>query len=170
MYFTLLKFLRDYLADLSQAQLELATHVDKHYLCNAERHGDHLCDSQAERVSRELGWTGDPDLLRQPIGELGFVVSHIDFGQNERLWARGESGALGNKSMRTHHGDRTYWGTALEQDGTLFLDKYRDGMKLAAALEEAEARSRLGVPELPGCRLGTGARALMAALRDGAVA
>lgn len=171
MGYTLLKFLRDYLADLSQGQLARAAHVDKHYLSNAEHHGDHLCDAQAERVCEKLGWMGDPDLLRQPIGDLGFVVAHIDFDRNRRMWAEGEAGMFGRKSSRTHHGDRTYWGEALQKDGTLFLERYCDGRELALALAAAEKRDPgLGSLALRGCRMAAAAGALSAALRDGAVA
>jgi hypothetical protein len=92
----LLKYLRD-LADVSQGQLQRAAGVDTHYICNAERHGDHLGRSQGEKLCAKLGWTGDPEELTMFADEVEGLEGKIDRAQVERLHQMGASGELGRR-------------------------------------------------------------------------
>lgn len=84
----LLKHLRD-LTKLSQDDLGEIAEVDASYICNTERHGDHLCTPQAQRLSVALGWLGDPALLPADVEDLGDLDALVDLEQLQRTAARG---------------------------------------------------------------------------------
>ena len=41
--------------------------VASNYICRAEKYGDHLGDSQLQRLAAALGWEKDPELLTHAI-------------------------------------------------------------------------------------------------------
>lgn len=74
----LLQYLRNYIR-LSQDDLYELCHVDAHYICNAEKHGDHLGTGQLERLAKALGWKGDPALLLKFTDELPGFEALVDW-------------------------------------------------------------------------------------------
>lgn len=92
-----LKYLRDDLADVSQGQLQKASGVDAHYICGAEKHGNHLYTPQARKLCDWLGWLGDPEELTAFTDEVEDLEQKIDYSKIEKLRAMGASGELGRR-------------------------------------------------------------------------
>lgn len=110
----LLKHLRD-LAGLSQGQLQRASHVDTHYICIAEKHGDHLYAPQAKRLCEALGWKGDPAALCKFVDEVDDVEGNIDLEKLNELREKGESGKLGRRRSKRGCRDCAAGGGAAER-------------------------------------------------------
>lgn len=55
--------------NLSQRELGELSRVNASYICNAERRGMRLFDSQAQRLAKTLEWQGDAQELFEEVAD-----------------------------------------------------------------------------------------------------